>query len=184
MTADLKNEDLEGMYRIIPLQILRRTPGVFFDMVPILSMKSMSAVDRVIHEKGAVSPGPVGPVSRPWYMHQDQEDHLLVLHGSRHVELYTPDHGQIVSFEVFPDRLFKDGHSCHEGPAMLMWPRKVFHRIRSHPVDGSASLNFAARYPGYDVKTNFNIYDLDVQTGAFKVIREGHLDQPDSVNNG
>jgi hypothetical protein len=27
------------------------------------------------------------------------------------------------------------------------------------------------------MKTNFNIYDLDIETGKFRVIRQGHLDQ-------
>ncbi|MBN1893291.1 hypothetical protein JW906_02305 [bacterium] len=167
-----------------PLPILKRAPGVVFDPFLILSMKSITAVYRMIHERGAVSPIPVGPVSMSWTLHQKEEDHPRVLHGSRHAEGDTPDHGRIVSFDVSPDRLFKNGYPCHEGPAMLMWPGKVFHRIHTHPVYGSASLNFAARYPGFDIKTHFNICDLNAETVSFKVIREGRLDQPDNVNNG
>ncbi len=65
---------------------------------------------------------------------------------------------------------------------MLAWPTAVFHRIESDPVAGSASLNFAVRHSGYDVLTNFNIYDLDPEAGSCRVIREGRLDQPEEVN--
>lgn len=59
---------------------------------------------------------------------------------------------------------------------MLVWPRNVFHRIVSGE-EGSASLNFALRYPGFDIDTNFSVYDLDAATGRHEVIREGRLDQ-------
>jgi hypothetical protein len=55
-----------------------------------------------------------------------------------------------------------------DGPAMLVWPRYVFHRITSGP-EGSASLNFAVHYEGLDMRTNFNIYDLDLETGEHRV---------------
>jgi len=60
---------------------------------------------------------------------------------------------------------------------MLVWPCGVFHRIVSCPEQGSASVNFAVRYEGFNIRTNFNIYDLDTESGKYKVIREGHLDQ-------
>ena len=56
----------------------------------------------------------------------------------------------------------------------------VFHRIKSGP-EGSKSLNFAVRYEGFDIRTNFNIYDLDVDSGEYSVAREGHKDQPEGA---
>ncbi|OCC15159.1 hypothetical protein DBT_1279 [Dissulfuribacter thermophilus] len=38
-------------------------------------------------------------------------------------------------------------------------------------------MNLAIHYPGIDPKTNFNIYDLNTETGEFTVIREGFRDQ-------
>jgi hypothetical protein len=32
-------------------------------------------------------------------------------------------------------------------------------------------------YEGLDMRTNFNIYDLDTANGAYRVIREGFRDQ-------
>lgn len=170
-------QEIPGLYRIIPLKLFRRTPGVFFDIIPKYLLPKIDAVDRVIHERGALSPGPVGDVSRPWYMHPHQDDNLLVLHGTRHVEIYTKTHGKIESFTVSADQIRHDDTTIFKGSAMLVWPRSVFHRIRSLD-EGSASINLATHYDGIDMRTNFNVYDLDTETGRFKVIREAYLDQP------
>jgi hypothetical protein len=177
-------EEIEGLYSIIRLKVLRKTEGVDFDVVPILKLKTVASVDRVIHKSGAISPGSVAGVARPWYHHLEQEDHLLVLHGAREVELYSKDHPRIVRFRVTPEGVERDGRPLGGGPAMLAWPVRVFHRIESDPALGSASLNFAVRLPGYDVRTNFDIYDFDPSSGEFRVIREGTKDQPEEVNRG
>lgn len=179
--TELIFDEVKDLYRIIPLRVLRRTPGVTFDLVPPEAFPRIDAFDRVIHEGGAVSPGPVGDVARPWYMHPCQDDNLVVLHGVRNVDVYTPAHGKLESFVVDPHRIFKGGELFFDGAAMLVWPRGVFHRIRSSDTQGSASLNFAVRYEGFDIKTNFNVYDLDPETGEYRVIREGRLDQPGDV---
>jgi hypothetical protein len=171
-------QEIPGLYKIIPLQVLRRTPGVLFDEIPVVPLNRIDAIDRVLHAKGADSPGPVGEIERPWYMHTHQDDHLLVLHGVRTVELYTPAHGRIESFEVSPEDLRGGDQVVCAGPVVLAWPVGVFHRIHSSDDLGSASLNFATHYEGFDIRTNFSIYDLDLQTGRYRVIREGHLDQP------
>ena len=171
-------EQVPGLYRIIRMDSLRRTPGVFFDVVPCEMLPRIDACDRVIHEHGATSPGPVGDVKRPWYMHPHQDDNLIVLHGTRYIDLCTPAHGKIESFEVRPHLVNKGDQAAYDGPAMLVWPRGVFHRVRSCPKEGSASLNFAVHYDGFDIRTNFSIYDLNPDSGQYHVIREGHLDQP------
>ena len=174
--ADFKIfKEVRDFYRIIPLQMLRRTPGVFFDNVPMACLPRIDAIDRVLHEKSAVSPGPVGEVARPWYMHPHQADNLIVLCGTRQVDIFVPEHG-LLHFTVTPNQIFQDDTVLLGEPAMLVWPCKVFHRIVSGP-EGSASLNFAVHYEGFDIRTNFNIYDLDLATGAHRVIREGLKDQ-------
>ena len=168
-------EEVPGFYRIIPLIKFRHTPGVFFDNVPMEFLPEIGAMDRVIHESAAVSPGPVGEVKRPWYMHPHQADNLIVLYGTRHVDIYIKEHGML-SFTVTPNQIIKQGKLIYDGPAMLVWPKLVFHRIVSGQ-EGSASLNFAVHYPGLDMRKNFNIYDLNLESGEFRVIRDGFLDQ-------
>ncbi|GAB4284010.1 MAG: hypothetical protein Kow0029_30390 [Candidatus Rifleibacteriota bacterium] len=174
-------QEIKKLYKIIPLRELRRTPGVNFDYLSSKELPKIDGIDRVIHTVGAVSPGPVGEVERPWYMHPHQADNLMVLHGKRFVDIYTKEHGKLVSVVVTPDRIEIDGELAYDGPAMLVWPTNVFHRIRSCPELGSASVNFAVRGEGFNIRTNFNIYDLNLETGEYKVIREGHLDQPSTL---
>ena len=173
-------EEVAGFYRIIPLAPLRKTLRVSFDCLPMGHLPRIDAIDRVLHENGATSPGPVGEVARPWYMHPSQDDNLLVLHGTRHVEIYSRDHGRVEAFTVTPREILRNGEAIYRGGAMLVWPRHVFHRIRSGEA-GSASLNFAVHYPGFDIRTNFNVYDLDPISGSYRLIREGHLDQSPAV---
>lgn len=170
-------KEVSGFYTVQSLGVLRRTPGVHFDLVPMEMLERIDAIDRVIHTGGAVSPGPVGEVARPWYVHPAQVDNLLVLHGKRTVDIYHPDHG-MTSFEVTADSIRQDGELLFDGAAMLTWHLNVFHRVKSDADLGSASLNIAIRYDGFDINTNFSIYELDTASGISRMIREGRLDQP------
>ncbi len=170
-------EEVEDLYKIVTLKELRRTESVKFDALDTSLIPHIDGFDRVIHAPGAFSPGSVGNVSHPWYMHPHQEDNLMVLHGTRYIDIYTPKHGKVEHFSVTADHVCHNDEICYTGAAMLVWPRGVFHRIISCSENGSASINFAVRYDGFDIKTNFNIYDLNTNTGEFTVIREGHLDQ-------
>ena len=169
---------VEGLYKIMPLKEMRRTPGVYFDLIPPELVSKVSGVDRVMHNGDALSPNPVNGIDRPWYMHPSQDDNLIVVHGMRYIDIYTHEHGRIETFVAKPHRVEKDGKMIFDGPCLLQWPRGVFHRIRSCE-DGSASLNFAVRHDGFSIHTNFHIYDLDTTAGEYRIIREGHLDQPD-----
>lgn len=140
------------------------------------SIPRVDGVDRVIHQSDARSPGPVGNVERPWYMHAHQDDNLIVLSGRRIVDIYHPRIKSIMTFEVTPDHIRVDGKVVFDEPAILVWPCGVFHRIVSG-TEGSASLNLATRYEGFDISTNFSIYDLDTDSGEYHVIRKGELDQ-------
>lgn len=169
-------EEVEGLYRIIELKPFRKTPGVSFDILESNAIPEIHSMDRVIHAEGAVSPGKIGDVERPWYMHPHQADNLMVFYGERNVDIYSVKHGKIENFIVTPDKIYKNGKLIHNGGAMLVWPVNVFHRIKSGD-NGSASLNLAVHYEGFDIKTNFNIYDLDTNTGKYTVLREGFKDQ-------
>jgi len=166
----------DGFWRVIKLKPLRRTPGVYFDIVPMEFLPRVDGIDRVVHEHGAVSPGSVGEVTRTWYYHPFQEDNLLVLQGQRTAEIYNLERKRVEVFAVTPDKVTYNRSVIHEGPCMLVWPTKVFHRIISGE-EGSVSLNFAVRYPGFDIDTNFNIYDLDTATGELTLLRLGKVDQ-------
>ncbi len=168
--------EVKGLYKIVALKRLRQTEGVLFDLIPNDFFEGLGGVDRVIHASHALSPGPVGDVARPWYMHLHQSDNLVVLHGERHIDLYSVAHGKIERFVVTKDKIWHNGELVADQPAVLCWPTHVFHRVESK-AQGSASMNFAQRSSDFDIRYNFSIYDLDTETGAYRVIREGHEDQ-------
>lgn len=172
---DFKME-IPGFYRIIPLKEFRRTPGVEFHILTKKDSPRIDGLDRVVHKSDAISPGPVNGVERPWYVHQHQDDNLIVLHGKRIVDIFYPETKEMKTFVVTPDQIEYEGNVVYTEPALLVWSHGVFHRIQSGK-EGSASLNLATRYEGFDIKTNFSIYDLNTETGEYKVIRKGELDQ-------
>ena len=166
----------KNFYKVIKLKEFRKTEGVTFDVMVQSMIPKIDALDRVLHQKGAISPGKVGPVEEAWYMHPHQEDNLFVLHGMRTVELYKPEYGKIEKFVITPNYIEHNGERILEGGGLITWTTDVFHRITSGD-DGSASINLATHLEGFDIKTNFNIYDLDTESGDYKLIREGYKDQ-------
>lgn len=176
MKEKLHHDIIAHLAFFIPLLPLRTTPSVQFHDLPGGFIEHIHSVDRVRHEVGAQSPVATNrPDIRAWYMHPDQEDNLLVLHGERVVELYTPSHGTIETFTVLPDSLFHNGKEIHSGPALLGWPTHVFHRVVS--PEGSVSINFARHFPNFNLDTNFNIYNVNISSGTYTLLREGKTDQ-------
>lgn len=169
-------EEIKDFYKIIKLKEFRRTEGVSFDIMVESMIPEIHAIDRVIHDKGAISPGTVGSVEEAWYMHPHQEDNLFVLQGKRYVELYMPEHETIEKFVITPDYIEHNGKVILEGGGIISWSTNVFHRITSGE-EGSASINLATHLEGFDIKNNFNIYDFDIDTGEHELLREGHKDQ-------
>tara|TARA_Y100000768_G_C23986777_1_gene689386 strand:+ start:307 stop:882 length:576 start_codon:yes stop_codon:yes gene_type:complete len=170
------------LYRLFPMRILRRTCGVKFDEMVPSDIPKIHGIDRVIHGPNSISPGPVDdstvPVKRPWYMHSGQDDNLMVLQGTRYVDIYNPNTKEKASFIITPEKVYKNDKLYYDGPAMVVWPAGIFHRIISGD-EGSISINFATRTNKFDINDNFNIYDLNTYTGEHRVIKHGDEDQPD-----
>jgi|TARA_B110000285_G_C15140069_1_gene630117 hypothetical protein len=170
------------LYRLFPMRILRRTSGVKFDEMVPSDIPIIHGIDRVIHGPNSISPGPVEdstvPVKRPWYMHSGQDDNLMVLQGTRYVDIFNPNTKEKASFIISPEKVYKNDKLYYDGPAMVVWPAGIFHRIISGD-EGSISINFATRTNKFDINDNFNIYDLNLYTGEPRVIKHGDEDQPD-----
>ena len=73
-------KEVENFYKVIKLKEFRKTEGVNFDIMVQSMIPKIDALDRVIHQKGAISPGTVGSVEEAWYMHPHQEDNLFHFH--------------------------------------------------------------------------------------------------------
>ena len=172
---------MSTLYRLIPLRMLRRTKGVKFDEIVPSDIPIIDGIDRVIHGPNSISPGPIqeenNHVKRPWYMHTAQDDNLMVLQGTRYVDIFHPLNKQFASFIVTPDKIYKNDKLYFDGPAMIVWPAGVFHRIISG-AQGSISLNFSTRHNNFDIRDNFNIYQLNKITGDYRILKKGIEDQP------
>jgi hypothetical protein len=170
------------LYRLIPLRTLRETAGVKFHEIVPSDIPKIHGIDRVIHGPNSISPGPIEdsnpPIKRPWYMHTGQDDNLLVLQGTRYVDIFNPKTKESASFIVTPDKVYKNDKLYYNGPAMVVWPAGIFHRIISG-AEGSISLNFAKRTKHFDISNNFNIYDLNKESGEYTLLKDGSDDQPD-----
>jgi len=165
------------MYRLIPLRILRRTTGVKFDEMVPSDIPKIDGIDKVIHAPNSISPGPIDGIKRPWYMHTGQEDNLMVLQGTRFIDIYCPKLHKKESFIVTPEKIYKNDKLYYDGPAMVVWPSGIFHRIISGD-EGSISINFATRTEKFNIEDNFNIYNLNTHTGEYHVLKKGSEDQP------
>lgn len=165
------------MYRLIPLRILRRTQGVKFDEIVPSDIPKIDGIDRVIHGPNSISPGPVDSIKRPWYMHKAQDDNLMVLQGSRYVDIFDPKTKQKASFVITPEKVYKNDKLYYDGPCMVVWPAGIYHRIISGS-EGSISINIATRNSEFDLKDNFNVYQLCTTTGNSIIIKDGYEDQP------
>ncbi|MCG6553794.1 MAG: hypothetical protein L7F77_15820 [Candidatus Magnetominusculus sp. LBB02] len=172
----MKTLSIEGLFTIIPLVEFRNTPSVKFHTLPEKKIPRIDSVDRVEHGSSAVSPTVAGRTGQFWYYHKAQTDNLLVFLGARTTYLYTPTHGKVETLEVTPDWIKHNGELVIEAPAILSWPPGVFHRVSSG-FNGSLSLNFAVHEAGFSLQDNFDIYEVDTETGAFSVVRHGFLDQ-------
>lgn len=176
MNSKQKINKIDGLFHIVSMKIFRETEGVRFDIVPNEFLNKVAGVDRVIHLSNAISPGRINDVERPWYMHTAQGDNLVVLHGERHVDLYSKSHGKMEKFIVTPDKIYMNNELIFDGPGILAWPPHVFHRVESKE-QGSASFNFAYRDENFNVDDNFSIYRLDTNSGEYGVLRAGKEDQ-------
>ena len=79
------------MYRIIPLRILRRTTGVMFDEMVPSDIPKIHGIDRVIHGPNYITwtVEESYSVKRPWYIHPGQDDNLLVLQGTKYIDIFV-----------------------------------------------------------------------------------------------
>jgi len=171
---DLIVRKVEWLFHVIPLNKLRETNKVTFELVP--SFNNIDAVDIVTHQPWARSPWSVWDKDNLWYMHNGQEDNLVTFSGTRFVELYNKEHWVIEKFEVSHAQIKWNGEVILDRAGILGWPTWVFHRPYS--PEWSVSMNFAVRNDTFDIDTEFNIYDVDTTTGAYEVVRLGKLDQP------
>lgn len=175
-----KNNDIvkkiEWLFHIIPLKKLRNTKNVDFSSIPMY--KELNWIDVVRHLPWAQSPWSAWWKDNLWYMHMWQEDNLITLSWYRFVELYTKEHWKIEKFEISHDYIKWNWEIVLDWPWILWWPTWVFHR--NYSPEGSISMNLAIRNNVFNLDTEFNIYDLNLENWEYIVQRLWKLDQPNN----
>eukprot|EP00727_Mastigamoeba_balamuthi_P005801 m51a1_g1840 putative ubiquitin carboxyl-terminal hydrolase 22-like (718) ;mRNA; f:561984-565489 len=165
-----------GFWKVIPLRRFRHKDEVTFSGLPMAEFPRIDGVDHVLHGPNARSPGSVGAVDG-WYLHKHQQDNLLVMRGTRTSILRRADRpGVVETFVVGPDFIERNGVRLLDGPCVLRWEPETYHQVHSGP-EGSASLNFAVRCEGFDLKHEFDIWDVRGDGSDGVVVRQGHEDQ-------
>ena len=164
----------EGLFHIIPLKQLRHTDCVDFEIMSLYD--EFNWIDIVKHCPWAHSPGAINWKWNYWYMHPYQEDNLITLHWNRIIELYNKDHWKVEKFDISYEWIKRNWKLVLKWPGILWWPTNVFHR--NYSPKWSIAMNFAVRGDNFNIDTEFNIYDLNTQTGDYKVARLWKLDQP------
>lgn len=132
------------MFKLVPYQKFRDTPGVrFFDV----TIPNSNARDLVYHQGPAVSPNDTEDGYWQFYMHAHQEDNLLALSGGR--TFYLVNFSWDKPFHIV--RLESDGD-------ILQIPPGTFHRSVSDP-NGSLVLNQAVREATAKLEVEFRPYN-------------------------
>ena len=133
------------MFEMIPYERFRDTPAVrFYD----ITVPTSNARDLVVHSGPAISP-PDDPETGAWqlYLHPNQEDNLLALHGGR--TFYMVNLGWNYPFHIV---------RLQTGGAILRIHPGTFHRYVSDP-NGSVVINQAVRDEGASVVRAFRVYN-------------------------
>ena len=141
-----------------------------FDEIVPSDIPKIDGIDRVIHAANSISPGPIGDVKRPWYMHPGQDDNLMVLQGTRYVDIYSSETKNKISFIVTPDKIYKNGKLYYDGAAMVTWPSGIFHRIISGD-EGSISVNLATRTRKHALRRERELQHIRSELGDGRVSR-------------
>ena len=145
--------EVPNLYRIIPLHVLRKTPGVSFDLVPTDVLPRMTASTASCMTATPFRPGRLATSIAPGICTLAKTTIFVILHGVRFIEIYIREHSRIESFEATPHQIRQDGQIVYDGPAMLVWPRRMLHRIRSDANVGSSSVKKTVAYEDFDVRT-------------------------------
>ena len=84
------------MFRLVPLGSVLRTSAVKVDNIPFDEIPKITGMYREVHGPNVVSSvggeycisNEKNGEKNPWYMDASQSNHLLVMKGSRKLELY------------------------------------------------------------------------------------------------
>lgn len=139
------------MFKLIPLGQLFRNSSHRVDNVMIHDALKISGIYREIH--GANSVSPIGTehhfkiLNSPaasWYANIYEKNNLLVLNGSRDLDLWCMKKDKMINFKLTEDKIYRNGKLYYGSPALISWGGDIFHKTKSGS-EGSISINFTEK---------------------------------------
>lgn len=140
------------MFTLIPLKNVQRAPSFRIDNLIVQNGMNITGIFREIH--GPQSKSSIGSENitkkmfktlynkneEVWYQNRFEKNNLMVLNGSRNVDLYCPRSYKKENLIINEDNIYRNGKLYYGSPAIISWSGDLFHKTESSE-NGSFSLN-------------------------------------------
>tara|TARA_Y100000389_G_scaffold204586_1_gene258165 strand:+ start:4464 stop:4985 length:522 start_codon:yes stop_codon:yes gene_type:complete len=140
------------MFTLIPLKNVQRASSFRIDNLIVQNGMNITGIFREIH--GPKTKSSIGSENitkkmfktKPngeqeiWYQNQFEKNNLMVLNGSRNVDLYCPRTYKKENLIIHEDNIYRNGKLYYGSPAIISWSGDLFHKTEIGE-NGSFSLN-------------------------------------------
>jgi hypothetical protein len=140
------------MFTLIPLKNVQRASSFRIDNLIVGNGKNITGIFREIHgPKAKSSVGSENITTKMFriqynkneevlFQNRFEKNNLMVLNGSRNLELYCPRTYRKENLIINEDNIYKNGKLYYGCPAIISWSGDIFHKTESGE-NGSFSLN-------------------------------------------
>ena len=95
-----------------------------------------------------------------WYQNRFEKNNLMVLNGSRYLDLYCQRTYKKENLIIHEDNIYRNGKLYYGSPAIISWSGDLFHKTESGE-NGSFSLNiieknYVIQEITQDIKSNID----------------------------
>jgi hypothetical protein len=140
------------MYKLIPFSCLRAADEKVWSL--LFKQRTHETRDLVLQlsHQQSFTPSPsldnglaqttvkTSVPNRPWAIHRDKINHMVILHGSRDVEIYCPQSLKREFLTLTLSNVYKHGTMIHNQPCLLQIYPNMYYRLLSGPY-GCTSVN-------------------------------------------
>jgi hypothetical protein len=166
------------MYKIIPLTMIKKSPRMRIDILNLSDLSSINYLERIIFKPNVNNPLSKENIKRPWLLNIHKENNFMILKGSKYIDLYDPKLKIKHQFILTNDKLYKNNILYCEYPCILSIYQNIFYRYMSG-LDGFEGINLAKCESN---TINNNIYDINTNTGHFKLLNTFNLNYENKKN--
>lgn len=159
------------MFRLIPLRSVTRNSNIKVDTLT-KHIPNNSGIHREILSPNTISPVGSENITKDfndtfilgksvrWYANDYEKNNLLVLSGSRELELYCDVKKKKETLVINEDNIYRNGKLYYGSPAMISWYGCIYHRTTSGK-DGCLSINITEEsYSIQEIKVPHSQYKL------------------------